>query len=158
MDVKEFLQSIPAFNHLNEAEFDRLVKLARVRQAESGETIDAQGAPADRFYILVHGRVAVVLGLDFGVSSSEYMVTTIGPGQMFAWSGMVGNPKYTASGKMLTDCTVLEFDVPALEKEFEADPQLGYAVMRAVAQTIASRLRKMQLQLVKQHAIRESVE
>lgn len=158
MDVKEFLQSIPAFEHLSEAEFERLAKLAKVRQVKAGVTTDAQGATADKFYILVHGRVAVVLSLDFGVSSSEYMVTTIGPGAMFAWSGMVGNPKYTASGKTLTECTVLEFDVVALEREFEQDAQLGFLVMRAVARTIASRLRKMQLQVVKQHAIRESVE
>ena len=123
-----------------------------------GTTIDAQGEPADKFYILMTGRVAVVLGLDFGVSSNEYIVTTIGQGQMFAWSGMVGNPKYTASGKPLTDCSLLEFDVPALDKEFEQDPRLGFLVMRAVAKTIASRLRHFQLQLVKQHAIRESVE
>lgn len=158
MDVKEFLKSIPAFDHLSEAEFDRLEKLAVVRQVKAGETVDAQGQPADKFFILVLGRLAVVLGLDFGVSSNEYIVMTIGPGQMFAWSGMVGNPKYTASGKTLSDCTVLEFDVPALEQEFDADPQLGYLVMRAVAKTIASRLRHFQLQLVKEHAIHESVE
>jgi len=158
MDVKEFLQTIPAFEHLSDAEFDRVTQLARVRKVGRGEVIDAQGDPADRFYILVTGRVAVVLNLDFGVARSSYMVTTIGPGQMFAWSGMVGNPKYTAGGRTLTDCTLLEFEVPKLEKEFEDDPKLGYLMTRAVAKTVASRLRHMQLQLVKQHALRESAE
>jgi CRP-like cAMP-binding protein len=156
MDVKEFLQSIPAFEHLSDAEFDRVTELARVRKVKQGEVIDAQGDAAGRFYILVTGRVAIVLNLDFGVSRSSYMVTTVGPGQMFAWSGMVGNPVYTAGGKTLAECTLLEFEVPMLEKEFEKDPRLGYVMMRAVAKTVASRLRHMQLQLVKQHALRES--
>lgn len=158
MDVKEFLQTVPAFQHLGDEDVDRLVKLARVRKAAPGEVLDAQGEPAERFYILVSGRVAITLALDFGVSQRSYMVTTIGPAQMFAWSGMVGNPIYTAGGKALTEITVLEFDVRELEAEFEEDPRLGYTTMRAVAATIASRLRHIQLQLVQQYAVRESAE
>ncbi len=158
MDIKEFLQSVPVFDHLQEEDFDRLVKLARTKEIKAGEMVDAQGDPATRFYIIMTGRIAVVLGLDFGVSKKSYMVTTIGPKQMFAWSGMVGNPTYTAGGKVLADSTVLEFEVSELEKEFDEDPRLGYAVMRGVAKTVASRLRHMQLQLVQQHAVRQSAE
>lgn len=158
MDVKEFLKGVPAFDQLQEEDLDRLVKLARVRKVKMGEVMDAQGAPSTKFYIAVSGRIAVMLDLDFGVSKKNYMVTTIGPSQMFAWSGMVGNPTYTAGGKALTEATVLEFDVAELEREFDEDPRLGYATMRGVAKTIASRLRHLQLQLVQQYALRESVE
>ncbi len=158
MDVKEFLKGVPAFDQLEDEDLDRLVKLAGVRDIKVGDVMDAQGAPADKLYITVKGRIAVVLDLDFGVSKKSYMVTTIGPHQMFAWSGMVGNPKYTAGGKALTEATVLEFDVAALESEFEEDPRLGYVMMRGVAKTIASRLRHLQLQLVQQYALRETVE
>ncbi|OYD15806.1 hypothetical protein CH330_04675 [candidate division WOR-3 bacterium JGI_Cruoil_03_51_56] len=158
MDVKEFLKSIPAFSHLEDAEFDRVVKLAKVSNVKPGEMIDVQGEPAKKLYIMVSGRLSVVLDLDFGVVKKSYMVTTVGPGQMFAWSGMVDNPAYTASGKTLTDCTLLEFEIRQMEKEFEEDPRLGFVLMRAVAKTIASRLRHMQLQLVQQYAVRESAE
>ncbi len=158
MDVKEFLKGLPAFEHLEDEDLNRVVKLARVRKVKSGEMVDVQGEPAAKFYIMVSGRLGVVLGLDFGVARKSYMVTSVGPGQMFAWSGMVGNPFYTAGGKTLADSTLLEFEVPELEKEFEEDPRLGFIVMRAVAKTIASRLRHMQLQLVQQYALRESVE
>jgi CRP/FNR family transcriptional regulator len=158
MDVKEFIRTIPAFDHVGEQELERVAKLAGVREIKRGTVVDAQGDPAKKFYILVKGRVAVTLDMDFGVSKKSYIVTTVGPGQMFAWSGLVGNPNYTAGGKTLTDCVVLEFEVAELEKEFENDPQLGYSLMKAVAQTVASRLRHMQLQLAQQHAVRESAE
>jgi CRP-like cAMP-binding protein len=158
MDVKQFLKGVPAFDNLQDEDLDRLVKLGQLRKVKAGEKIDGQGEPASRYYILVRGRIAVVLDLDFGVSKKSYMVTTIGANQMFAWSGMVGNPTYTAGGKALTDSEVLEFDVALLEREFEEDPRLGYAVMRGVAKTIASRLRKLQLQLVQQYAMRETAE
>jgi len=158
MDVKELLKGVPAFDQLQDEDLDRLVKLARVRKVKVGEVTDAQGAPSTKFFIAVTGRIAVVLDLDFGVSKKSYMVTTVGPGEMFAWSGMVGNPNYTAGGRALTEATVLEFDVAALEREFREDPRLGYATMRGVAKTIASRLRHLQLQLVQQYVLRESDE
>lgn len=158
MDVKEYLRSLPAFEDLGDEDLNRVVRHGRVRDVKAGEQIDVQGEPATMFYILVSGRLAVVLDLDFGVSKKSYMVTSIGPGQMFAWSGMVGNPTYTASGKTLSDSVILGFQVPELEREFQEDPRLGYVVMRAVARTIASRLRHMQLQLVQQYAVHESAE
>ncbi|MEO0081378.1 MAG: Crp/Fnr family transcriptional regulator [candidate division WOR-3 bacterium] len=158
MDVKEFLRGLEAFCELSDEELERLVKLAKLRHVKAGEMVDIQGQPADKFYILVNGRLGVVLDLDFGVTKRSYLVTSIGPGEMFAWSGMVGNPHYTASGKTLADSTVIEFDAKELEKEFAEDPKLGFAVMRGVAKTIASRLRHMQLQLVREYALRESEE
>lgn len=158
MNVKEFLKNLDEFSRLNEDDLDRLAGSAKVRSARQGEPIDVQGRPAEKFYILVSGRYGVVLDLDIGVARRSYMVTTLGPGQMFAWSGMVGNPNYTAGGKALTDCMMLEFDAQELNRMFEDDPRLGYAVMKGVARTIASRLRHMQLQLVQQYAALESEE
>ncbi len=158
MNVKEFLRNLDEFARLGEEDLDRLAGAARVRQAKAGTLIDVQGQPAEKFYILQSGRYAVILDVDIGVARRSYMVTTLGPGQMFGWSAMVGNPTYTASGKALTDCTVLEFDAKELNNMFEDDPRLGYAVMKGVARTIASRLRHMQLQLVQQYAATESEE
>ena len=158
MDAKDLLRSVPALAHLEDEDCERLTKLARVRKVKLGESIDVQGDPATLFFVIVNGRVAVTLRLDFGVSKKNYMVTTVGPGQMVGWSGMVGNPIYTAGSKALTDATLLEFDVEKLENEFEEDPRLGYVMMKGVAATIASRLRHMQLQLVQQYAVRESAE
>ena len=158
MDTKDFLKGVPGFRRLADEHIERIVPLARERQVRAGTVIDKQGDPADRFYVLVHGRVAVVLATDFGVSRHSYIVTSLGPREMFAWSGMVGNPNYTASGEALIDSTVLEFRVSELHQVFEADPELGYHFIQAIARTISSRLRHMQLQFVRQAAIRESSE
>ena len=156
MERKQFLKTIPAFAALEESHVERLARLARMGAVKANEQIDIQGRPAEKFYILISGRLGVVLDLDLGVSKKSYIVTTLGPGDMFAWSGMVGNPHYTAGSRALTDCSFVEFTVAELLREFEADPQLGYTVMRLVAQTIASRLRAMQLQLVQQYALSQA--
>ena len=105
--------------------------------------VDVQGEPATKFYILVSGRLGVVLELDFGVTKKNYMVTSVGPGQMFAYSGLVGNPHYTAGSRAMANSAYLEFDVAKLNAAFNEDPRLGHVMMRMVAQTIASRLRAM---------------
>jgi len=158
INIKAFLRTIAGFDRLRDSELERLANIACVRTAAAGQPIDVQGQPAEKFCILESGRLGVVLELDFGVARQSYMVTTLGPGQMFAWSGLVGNPHYTAGSKCLTDCRYLEFDVGQLLKLFEEDPQLGYVMMRLVAQTIASRLKHIQLQLAQQCALNESAE
>lgn len=158
MDIKVFLRGIDGFDRLEEEELERIARLARPGAVKAGEPVDVQGAPADKFYILVSGRLAVILTLDFGVAHQTYQLMTLGAGQMFAWSGLVGNPYYTAGSRAITDCTYLEFDVKELEQLFDDDPRLGYVVMRLVARTVALRLRHMQLVLAQQYALRESVE
>lgn len=156
MDVKAFLKTIPEFAQLADTDVERVAGIAVVGEVKGGEMVDVQGEPAKKFYILVSGRLGVVLDLDFGVARKSYMVTSVGPGQMFAYSGLVGNPHYTAGSRAMANCTYLEFDVARLTREFDEDNRLGYVMMRMVAQTIASRLRAMQLQLAQQYAVSEA--
>ncbi len=156
MDVKEFLKTIPEFAQLPDADVDLVARLAKVGEVKAGSMVDVQGEPATKFYILVSGRLGVVLELDFGVAKKNYMVTSVGPGQMFAYSGLVGNPHYTAGSRAMANSTYLEFDVAKLNAAFNEDPRLGHVMMRMVAQTIASRLRAMQLQLAQQYAVSEA--
>lgn len=158
MDIMAFLKSISEFECLADNELEQIARIAKLKSVNAGEPVDVQGQPADKFYILVTGRLAVVLTLDLGVAHQTYQIMTLGPGQMFAWSGLVGNPHYTAGSRALTNCSFLEFDVRELQQLFEQDPKLGYVIMRLVAQTIASRLKHIQLQLAQQYALRESTE
>ena len=96
---------------------------AKVGEAKAGSMVDVQGEPAAKFYILVSGRLGVVLELDFGVTKKTYMVTSVGPGQMFAYSGLVGNPHYTAGSRAMANSTYLEFDVAKLDAAFNEDPR-----------------------------------
>jgi CRP-like cAMP-binding protein len=156
MDVKAFLKTIPEFAQLPDTGVDLMARLAKVGEAKAGSMVDVQGEPATKFYILVSGRLGVVLELDFGVTKKNYMVTSVGPGQMFAYSGLVGNPHYTAGSRAMANSTYLEFDVAELNAALDEDPQLGHVMMKMVAQTIASRLRAMQLQLAQQYAVSEA--
>ena len=156
MDVKEFLKTIPEFAQLPDADIDLVANIAKVGEAKAGSMVDVQGDPATKFYILVSGRLGVVLELDFGVAKKNYMVTSVGPGQMFAYSGLVGNPHYTAGSRAMANSTYLEFDVAKLNAAFDEDLRLGHVMMKMVAQTIASRLRAMQLQLAQQYAVSEA--
>lgn len=158
MDAREFLKGISGFDQLSPEEVARVAALAELKAVKAGQPIDVQGEPARMFGILVSGRLGVVLELDFGVAKQNYQVTVIGPGEMFAWSGLVGNPHYTAGSKAITDCSYLEFDAVRVRALFDEDPKLGYVFMRLVAQTIASRLRHMQLKLAQQYALSESAE
>lgn len=156
MDTKAFLKAIPEFGHLTEADVDLVASIAQVGEVKAGDTVDVQGEPATRFYILVSGRLGVVLELDFGVTKKSYIVTSLGPGHMFGYSGLVGNPHYTAGSRAMTNSAYLEFDVAKLNTAFDEDPRLGHVMMKMVAQTIASRLRAMQLQLAQQYALSQA--
>ena len=95
MDVKAFLKTIPEFEQLPDADVDLMARLAKVGEAKAGAMVDVQGEPATKFYILVSGRLGVVLELDFGVTKKNYMVTSVGPGQEL--NNIVEFPWATAS-------------------------------------------------------------
>ncbi len=72
----------------------------------AGTTIVRQGAPAEKFFIIVAGRVEVVR--DDG--GSERLVATLGPGQFFGEVAILRDMPRTATVRALTGVSLLTMD------------------------------------------------
>jgi uncharacterized protein YhbP (UPF0306 family) len=80
-------------------------KLHRV-DVPAGEVIARQGAPADKFVIVVEGEVAVTREAD----GEQQQVTTLGPGDFFGEIAIIQDAPRSATLSATTDSTVLTME------------------------------------------------
>ena len=86
-------------------------------------------------YILLEGTVYLVIknGGSITYNLSE-------PGDVFGWSSMLENGKYTASGICGTELKVLKIEKDKLNKIFQNHPEVGFKVLQRLAEVISRRL------------------
>jgi len=90
---------------------------------------------AKYLYILFEGTVYLVIknGGSITYNLSE-------PGDVFGWSSMLENGKYTASGICATDLKVVEIEKDKLNRIFQNHPEVGFKVLQRLAGVISRRL------------------
>jgi len=86
-------------------------------------------------YILFEGTVYLVIknGGSITYNLSE-------PGDVFGWSSMLENGKYTASGICATDLKVVKIEKDKLNRIFQNHPEVGFKVLQGLAGVISRRL------------------
>jgi len=86
-------------------------------------------------YILLEGTVHLVIknGGSITYNLSE-------PGDVFGWSSMLENGKYTASGICATDLRVVKIEKDKLNRIFQNRPEVGFKVLQRLAGVISRRL------------------
>ena len=143
--LEPYLAEHPLFRELE----PRYVKLltecaANVRFAE-GETIFRQGEPADRFYLIRHGRVSVEVR-----SSTQQALTiqTLEEGEVLGWSWLF--PPYTwyFDARALKTTRALTLDGKCLRGKCDEDARLGYELMKRFSAILHSTMQATRLQIM----------
>ena len=86
-------------------------------------------------FILLEGTVHLVIknGGSITFNLSE-------PGDVFGWSSMLENGKYTASGICATDLKLVKIEKDKLIRIFQNRPEVGFKVLQRLAGVISRRL------------------
>jgi len=115
---------------------DRLRDLARGLSDEdeihynSGKPIVSEGQAGIRMYVVLEGRVAVMIGGE--------MVERLGPGGVFGELALVGESPRLASVVAETDCDVLPIRRLAFEMLVKTSPDFAAALLRSLAGRLRS--------------------
>ena len=80
------------------------------------------------------------------------VVETIGEGEVAGWSWMVPPHRMTFDARAVTLVRALSFDAACLRRKMEADPVLGYEVLRRFLPVMAHRLSAARLQMLDLYA------
>lgn len=127
---------------------DVLAKLADVSKLSSypsGTILFAEGEIHQQLYLVCEGMVALDM---VTAKCGSQQILTVGPGQLLAWSGLLGDGRMTATAKVIDAATLIEAPGEALRNLCQADEKTGYAVMQFVAKSLSSRLLATRLQLL----------
>lgn len=94
------------FSRLPVQTVDLITAALQPATADEGEVIVRQGAPADKFFVVVDGEVEVVRGGDGG----EERLATLGPGSFFGEVAIVTGRSRTASVRATKASQLLSMD------------------------------------------------
>jgi peroxiredoxin (alkyl hydroperoxide reductase subunit C) len=117
-------------------ELDSLEESAERLSIAPGETILAEGDPADRFFVITKGEVAISRR---GSAGTEIKLARLGTGQFFGEVGILAETRRTATVRAIDDVELLalswqEFQ-DTLERSDRADRNFSEIVKERVAST-----------------------
>ncbi len=123
---------------------DLLAGCAHLQVFEGGGHLLREGEAADRFYLVRSGRVLVEIDLG---PRGALPVETVGRGDVLGWSWIVPPHRYRFDAVAVERTRTIVFDGACLRDRCDADPALGYALLRRFAAVLAHRLAATRLQL-----------
>lgn len=155
-------QKIRRFPFFAGLTYGNIVTIAGISEeitAETGEFFFHENQIIDNIYLVLEGVVGIVMDVpaaDVQHTVSEQLMrefqtddailTAVGPGDVFGWTGMVPDYVTTAGAKALTPSLVVAVDCEKLREHFETDCQFAYAMTQKIAQVMRSRLRDSRIE------------
>jgi len=142
----------PFFADLTPRHRDLLAGDAEPALFAAGERVFADGADADRFWLIETGSIA----LDMWVPGrGEQIVETLSAGTVLGWSWLYPPYRWHFGARARERSEAIAFNAVAVRRRCEADPAFGHAVLRCFTPVIIGRLQTTRLRLLDLYATPE---
>lgn len=146
------LASQPFLKGLSKSQLEVLSNNAMEVQFETGKMIFTEGLPANRFYIILDGEVALESVADKKGSRPE-LIQTIGAGDVLGWSWLFPPYQWNFDARAARPTKAIIFFASTLRELCENDPRLGYELMKRVTQVVINRLQSTRRRLLKSRGV-----
>lgn len=133
------------FGECEESDLAPLAGIARSRDYADGEKVFSHGDEARELMVVAAGRIQLELPLSILGESKNIPFEVKQRGEVVGWSALVSPFRFTLSGRASGGASVIAFTRSDLVSLFEANPRLGYCVMRNLASITSERLHHTQL-------------
>jgi CRP-like cAMP-binding protein len=139
MDVVAILQQVELFRGLNRDQLQQVSQIVTPEVFDAGEVIWEQGEEAKKVYVISDGQVEILIRN--GVSSLEPLLY-LGSGQVIGEMALVDDGRRSASVVAIENATqVLAIPNHEFRSLCEQNTDIGYIVMRNIAQDMSFKLR-----------------
>jgi CRP/FNR family transcriptional regulator, cyclic AMP receptor protein len=142
--IAERLTHHPFFAGLPAESIDLIVGCASNVRFRPGERLFREGDPAETFYVVRGGRVA----LEMRAPTGSAVLDTVEADEVVGWSWLVPPYRWTFDGRAVDDVHAVRFDGACLRGKCEADPVLGYALLTRVVGVMSARLHSARVRLL----------
>lgn len=144
-DTYRSLSELELFSKLPESMLRQLAQLAEPRQYIAGGLLFHEGDYGDDLFVLQKGKVQLQMRVP---GHGSIPILTLGPGQLAAWSAVLGTGEMTTSATALEDTSVFVLQGSKLRELWEQDHEFGFRFMEQLAGALARRLVATRLQLL----------
>jgi len=114
---------------------NEVMKISKKESWGKGDFLFYEGNPANRFYILLKGRVRLSIG-----KAGQVVYIVSRAGEAFGWSSLIGHKSYSASAECREPVKLIAFDRENFQKILKNDPANGLLFFQGIAATIGNRL------------------
>jgi CRP/FNR family transcriptional regulator, cyclic AMP receptor protein len=141
----ELLDDVPALGTLTPAHRETIAGCARNRVFAEGDSLLREGGPADEFFLLRAGLVAIETEVP---GRGAVPLETLQAGDVLGWSWL--HPPYRSAfgARALETTHVVAIDGACLRGKCDADPELGYRLLKLTTAVFAERLQNTRLRLL----------
>jgi CRP/FNR family cyclic AMP-dependent transcriptional regulator len=143
--IETLMGQQPFFAGLDDQALSLLAGCASNVHFAPGDLLLTEGADADAFYVVRHGRVAVEVHDPRG---GTLVVDTADEGDVVGWSWLVAPYRWLFDARAVIETSAIQFDGVCLRGKCDADPTLGYALMQRVTQVMYERLQASRIRLL----------
>ena len=143
--VEPLLREHPFFAGLDPEYLELLVGCASNVRFDPGAYLFHEGDPADRFFIIRHGKVALEIGAPGG---RPIVVQTVDDGDVVGFSWLFEPHRWTFDARAAELTRAIAMDATCLRGKAEADTTFGYDFMKRFARVVVERLEATRLQLL----------
>ncbi len=135
----------PVFAGLTQEQLEFIAGCAQNVHFDEGQQIAKRGDPADVFYLLRMGEVA----LDIDVPNKNPLrVDTVEPGQVLGWAWLIPPYQWNYDVTATELVRAVSFDGACIREKCASDTALGYALLTRFSQVIVGRLQATRLRLL----------
>jgi CRP-like cAMP-binding protein len=143
----ETLAKLSLFEGLPEGALKAIGAISRELPFAADTVIFSPETPAEHLYVLLEGSVRLTVHVS--TLSGPVTVTVLGtPGQAFGFSSLLGSGHHNSSAESGTIARVVAVRGRELMDFLAKEPDVGFALMKRVAQRISNRLAALRRLLV----------
>jgi CRP-like cAMP-binding protein len=140
------LEVQPFLKGMTTPQLELLAKDSLPAEFRADEKILNEGGAANRFYLILEGRVDV----ESPVQGDEAVhIQTLGPGDLLGWSWLFPPYYWHFDARAVTPAKAICFYGTHMREVCEADHDLGYEFMKRVSEIVIKRLQAVRRELVR---------
>lgn len=143
--LADLTAAAPALAGLDPRLLDLIAGCGRTARFAAGELLFRAGEPADDFFLIRHGAIALELPVP---QREPVTIETLHDGELLGWSWLFEPHRWMFDAHAAQDTSVVGFDGACLRGKCETDHELGYQLMRRFAAVLVDRLQATRLQLL----------
>ena len=143
--IEAVLRDVPLFDGLGPRQLETIAGCGTNVQFPEGELLFKDRDPAERFFVLRHGSVALET---FVPARGAVVIETIEAGEVVGWSWLFAPYRWHFDARALSLVRATSFDGVCLRGKCDDDPRLGYDLMSRFARVMIQRLQWTRVRLL----------
>jgi len=139
-DDLELVSQAPAFSELSKKEVARLMSNATVRRLPRNTLLFSQGDKADRFFVVLEGKVKLFTAMENG---DQGVVEVIEPIHTFAEAAMFASGRFPVNAEIVEATRLVQVSGEPFFRELQENPNLTFKILATMSRRHRRLLRQI---------------